>query len=144
MERTSGVHNEQIDGRSLAELMRQLSEQSSSLAQLEVALAKAEMGEKTKRIGFGAGAFGAAGLVGLYALGCFIAAAVLALATGIEAWLAAVIVGVVLAAVAGILALVGKGSVERGSPPVPERALKSSKRDLDEAKESAKRGAAHD
>jgi lipopolysaccharide export LptBFGC system permease protein LptF len=143
MERTSAVRNEQIDEKSLAELMRQLSEQSNSLAQLEVALAKAEMGEKAKRFGIGAGAFGAAGLLGLYALGCFIAAAVLALATGIDAWLAAVIVGVVLAAVAGVLALVGKGNVERGSPPVPERALASSKRDLDEAKESAKRGAAH-
>ena len=83
---------ESLDEQSLAELTKRLSDQASTLAQKEVELAKAELAIKGKRLGVGAGAFGAAGLLGLYALGALIAAAILALAIVLDAWLAAVIV----------------------------------------------------
>jgi membrane protein len=132
--------NDSLDQRSLAELLQKLSEQSSTLAQKEIELAKAEMAAKGKRIGIGAGAFGGAGLVGLYALGALTAAAILGLATAVTAWLSALIIGVAFAAVAGVLALTGKKKVEAGTPPVPEQALDSSKRDIETAKQSAKEG----
>jgi hypothetical protein len=133
MERQNGISDQ-----SLAELLRQLSEQSSRLAHQEVELAKAEMNIKAKRLGAGVGAFGAAGLIGLFALGALTAAAILALAIVLDAWLAALIVAAVYGLVAGILALAGRKEVRAGSPPAPERAIESTKRDIEEAKRSAK------
>lgn len=118
------------DEASVAELVKQLSEQTSRLARQEVELAKAELTAKGKRAGIGAGMFGAAGVFGFYALGALTATVVLALATAMSAWLAALIVTVVLAATAGVLALAGKRNVEEATPPVPEQATESVKEDV--------------
>ena len=130
------------ENQSTTELVRALSEQSSRLAQMEVELAKAELTEKGKKIGAGVGAFGAAGVVALYMGGALIAAAILALSEAVDGWLAALIVAVVLGAIAGVLALTGKKSVEAGSPPVPERAIDTTKQDIETAKTRAKEGRA--
>src|SRR5919201_98551 len=90
---------------SVAELVKQLSEVSSRLAHQEVELAKAELAVKGKRAGIGAGMFGGAGVCGFYALGALIATAILALSTAVAAWLAALIITVVLGAIAAVLAL---------------------------------------
>jgi len=124
----------------MAELVRQLSDQTTLLARQEVALAKAELAEKGKRAGVGAGMFGGAGLVGAYAVGAFVAAAILGLATAVDGWLAAVIVGLVLAAVAGVLALVGKNRVQEATPPLPEEAISSAKQDVETVKARAQEG----
>ncbi|HJS95166.1 MAG TPA: phage holin family protein [Solirubrobacteraceae bacterium] len=121
----------------LAELIKQLSEQSSRLARQEVELAKAELAYKGKRAGIGAGMFGGAGVLGFYGLGALVAAAILILATAITAWLAALIIAVVLGAIAGILALQGKTKVQQATPPVPEEATESVKEDVQWAKTKA-------
>jgi hypothetical protein len=125
---------------SIAELLKQLSEQSSRLARQEVELAKAELSDKGKRAGIGAGMFGGAGVFGFYGFGALIAAAVLALATAVAAWLAALIVAAVLAAVTGGLALQGKRKVTQATPPVPEQAAESVKEDVQWAKTRAQSG----
>jgi MFS family permease len=130
------------ENQSTAELVRTLSEQSSRLAQMEMELAKAEIAEKGKKIGAGVGAFGAAGVVALYMGGALVATAILALSEAVDGWLAALIVAVVLGAIASVLALTGKKSVESGSPPVPERAIDTTKEDLATAKQRAKEGRA--
>ena len=122
---------------SLAELVKQLSEQTSRLARQEVELAKAELAAKGKRAGIGVGMFGGAGMFGFYGVGALVAAAVLALATAVTAWLAALIVAVVLAAIAATLALVGKREVQEAVPPVPEEATESVKEDVQYAKTRA-------
>jgi MFS family permease len=128
----------QLEDRPMAELVRQLSDQTTTLVRQEIELAKAEMTAKGKEVGIGAGAFGAAGVVGLYAVGAITACLILALSTAMDAWLAALIVGVVYAAVAGVLALVGKKKTQAGAPPVPERAISSTKEDVEWAKTRAK------
>jgi MFS family permease len=120
----------------VAELTRQLADQTTRLVRSEVELAKAELAEKGKR----AGMFGGAGVVGLYAVGALVAAAILGLATAVDGWVAALIVGVVLAAVAGVLALVGKGKVQQATPPMPEQAISSTKEDVETAKARAQEG----
>jgi hypothetical protein len=125
---------------SVAELVKQLSEQTSRLARQEVELAKAELAVKGKRAGIGAGMFGGAGLFGLYALGALTAAAILALATAVAGWLAALIVAVVYGAIAGVLALQGKNKVQAATPPVPEEATESVKEDVRWAKDRAQAG----
>jgi hypothetical protein len=139
-ERGSGTNlsTDRRDERSLAELTKQLTEQAATLARKEVELAKAEMTIKAKRLGMGAGAFGAAGVIGLLALGALTATLILALATALAAWLAALIVTVVYAAIAGALALVGKSRVKAGTPPVPEQAVDSVKEDVEWTKTKAK------
>ena len=122
----------------MPELLKDLSEQSTTLIRQEIELAKAEMTAKGKQVGIGAGAFGGAALVGLYAFGALTAAIILALSTAVDGWLAALIVGVVYAAVAGVLALVGKKRTQAGAPPVPERAISSTKEDVEWAKTRAK------
>jgi uncharacterized membrane protein YqjE len=113
-----------------ADLLRQLSEQTTTLVRQELELAKLELTEKGKKAGIGAGMFGGAGALGFYALGAFTACAILALATAVAGWLAALIVGVVYAAVAGVLALTGKNKVTAATPPVPEQAVESTKEDV--------------
>jgi hypothetical protein len=126
------------DERSLSELSRDLANQTSALAQKEIELAKTELALKGKRLGIGVGAFGAAGLVGLYALAALTAAAILALAIVLDAWLAALIVGAVYGAMAGVLALTGKQKVEEATPPVPEQAIESTKTDVQHTTQRAK------
>ena len=133
-------NNDLASEASMAELVRQLSDQTTLLARQEVALAKAELAEKGKRAGLGAGMFGGAGVAGAYAVGALVAAAILGLATAVDGWLAALIVGLVLAAVAGLLALMGKNKVQEATPPLPEEAISSTKQDVETVKARAQEG----
>lgn len=125
--------------KSVGELVRNLSEDLSRLVRDEIHLAQAEVGEKAKKAGIGIGAFGGAGVVALYGLGVLIAAAVLALALVVPAWLSALIIGVVLFVIAGIAALVGRKKLQQAAPPVPTRAIATTKADVAEIKESIHR-----
>ncbi|MEH1123076.1 phage holin family protein [Micromonospora sp. CPCC 206061] len=124
---------------STAELVRDAAEQISRLVRDELALAKAEMTEKGKRAGIGAGLFGGGGLIALYGVAGLLTTVVLALAEAMPAWLAALIVTVVLFAVAAVLALLGRRHVQQATPPVPEQAIDSVKADIEQVKERAHR-----
>lgn len=119
-----------MDDASTGELVARLSHDVSELVREELRLAQAEVTEKGKRLGIGAGLFGAAGLLALYAVGVLIATAVLALALVVDAWLAALIVGVVLLVAAGVASLLGKREVEDAVPPVPREAISGIKQDV--------------
>jgi hypothetical protein len=101
----------------------------TGLIRQEVDLAKAELSQKTKRLGVGAGLLGTAGLLAVLALGALVAAAIAALQLLLPLWAAALIVGVAILVVAAIVALMGKSKVKQGGPPVPEQALQSTKED---------------
>jgi hypothetical protein len=133
-------HGNATGDATVAELVKQLSEQSSRLISQEMELAKAELSVKGKQLGIGAGLFGGAGVFGLYALGALTAAMIAALGLAMATWLAALIVAVLWAAVAGVMALVGKNRVEEGTPPVPEQSVQSVKEDVQWTKTSAQRG----
>ena len=130
--------NAQPHEQSIGELTKQLADQTTQLVRQEVELAKAELAAKGKQAGLGAGMFGGAGVLGLYALGALTAAAILALDTGMAGWLAALIVAALYGAIAGTLALVGKGRVQQATPPVPEQAIDSSKEDVEWTKQRIK------
>lgn len=129
-----------VSDRSVAELMRQLSDQTSTLVRQELELAKAELVTKGKQAGLGAGMFGGAGVLGLYAVGALTACVILALSTALAGWLAALIVAVVYAALAGGLALTGRNKVHQGVPPMPEQTVASVKEDVQLTKQRAKEG----
>ena len=127
-------HTDHQTDASMGELVSRLSEEMSSLVRGELELARLELTEKVKHTGKGAGAFGAAGLVALYGLGALIATAILALAYVMDAWLAALLVGVALLIVAGAMALFGKQQVSEGVPMRPERATENLRRDMEAVK----------
>src|ERR687883_179631 len=113
-----------------SELVKQLSEQTSRLMHQEMELAKLELQEKGKKAGIGAGMFGGAGVMGLYAVGALTATIILALATFLPGWVAALIVTVIYGAIAGVLALRGKSKVKEATPPMPEQAVDTTKEDV--------------
>ena len=125
---------------STAELVRQLSDQTSTLIRDEMALVKAEISEKGKKAGLGAGMFGGAGLFGLFAFGTLTATIIAALDLAMQTWIAALIVTVVYGAIAGILALQGKNKVQDATPPV--RSVEHAKEDFKVTKERARSGRA--
>jgi MFS family permease len=119
----------------LGELVKALATETSTLVKQEIDLAKAEMTEKGKRAGKGAGMFGAAGIVGFLALSALTACLVALLATAVDhVWLAALIVALVYGAVAGVLALTGKKEVQEATPPAPEQTIETLKEDVQWAK----------
>ncbi|GAA4927726.1 hypothetical protein GCM10025331_08820 [Actinoplanes utahensis] len=134
----NGVPARPISEQSTAELVQRASEQLGRLVRDEITLAKAELTEKGKRAGIGAGLFGGAGVLALYGLGAAIATTVIALDLVLPLWAAALIVTVVLFAVAGVLALLGKKQVNRAVPPEPSAAIASVKADVDEVKHAVK------
>jgi hypothetical protein len=116
--------------RPTSELLKQLSDQTTTLVRQEIELAKLEVREKGKKAGIGAGMFGGAGVFGLYAVGALTATIILALATFLPGWVAALIVTVIYGAIAGVLALRGKSQVKEATPPVPEQAVETTKEDV--------------
>src|SRR4051812_33945963 len=121
--------HQQLQEKPTAELVKDISDQATRLVRSEIELAKAELAAKGKQAGIGAGMFGGAGLLAVFGFGAPPAAATPALAPAVAAWLAALIVAVVSFATAGIAALLGKGGVQKATPPVPERALDSTRQD---------------
>ncbi len=122
------------DDRSVGDLLKELSEQTSTLVRQELDLAKAEMSEKGKQAGMGAGMFGGAGLFGLLALIALTACLVMALDRVMVDWLAALVVAAAYAAIAGALALQGRNKVREAAPAVPEQTRDTLKEDVEWAK----------
>ena len=127
--------NEQLRQRPTGELVKDLSTQVSTLVRQELELAKVELTAKGKQAGIGAGMFGGAGLFALDGVGALGAAALRGLTTAVAGWLAAVIVAVVLFAVAGVMALMGKARAQRAVPAMPEQTVETIKEDVRYTKE---------
>jgi hypothetical protein len=124
---------------STGELVKMMSEQVSVLIRDELKLARLEITSKGKQTAIGTGMFGASGVIAVYAVGCLLACAIIAISGAVAAWLAALIVGVALLAAAGVVALLGKGRIAKAAPVVPEQAVADVKADVEEIKERAHR-----
>jgi uncharacterized membrane protein YqjE len=137
---SDGEANELRDA-STGDLFKRLSQQTTELVRKEVDLAKAELTEKGKTAGKGAGMFGGAGLFGLTAFFALTACLIALLGTAIDVWLAALIVTVVYAAIAGVLALLGRRKLQEATPPAPEQTVETLKEDVQWAKNQRPSGA---
>ena len=129
------MNTEELRDQSIGELLKQLSEQTATLVRQELDLARAEMQQKGKRAGVGIGMIGAGGVLALAAVGALTATLILVLAEWMDAWIAALIVTLVYAAV---LALQGKEKVGEANPPVPEQTIETVKEDVQWAKSQVK------
>jgi hypothetical protein len=121
--------------RPIGELLKQLSQETSTLVKQELELAKAEMTEKGKHAGVGAGFIGGGALFGLGTFGALTACLIALLATAVEhVWLAALIVAVVYGAIAAGLAVRGKDKIQEAAPPAPEQTVETVKEDVEWAR----------
>jgi hypothetical protein len=120
--------------RPLGELLKQLSEETTRLVRQEIELAKAELTQKGKQAGLGAGLFGAAGAIGFLALAALTTCFILALDAAMPAWLAALLVAVVYGGIAAVLALRGRAKVRQATPPLPDQTIETVKEDVQWAK----------
>lgn len=123
---------------SLGTLVKQLSEQSTRLIRDEFRLAQAEMTEKAKHAGAGAGLAAAAGVVALFGVGALVATIIIVLALALPLWLAALIVTVVLFVIAGVMALIARAQIKKATPVAPARSVDNVKTDIAEIKEAAR------
>jgi uncharacterized membrane protein YqjE len=130
----SAGDGDDLRDRSMGELLKQLSEQTTRLVHQELELAKAELQQKGKQAGMGAGMFGGAGALGLAALGALTACFILALNAVMPAWLAALIVAVVYGIIAFVLVKQGQAKMKAAGPPVPEQTIETVKEDVEWAK----------
>jgi hypothetical protein len=125
---------DELRERPIGDLVKQLANQTSTLVRQEIDLARAELSEKGRVAGQGAGLLGGATVVGLLAAGALTACAVLALSEVLDPWLAALIVAVVLGAVAALLGVRGRARVRDATPPVPQQTVDTVKEDVEWAK----------
>ena len=114
----------------LGALVNQLTTQVPELIRSELRLAQAEVAEKGKRVGLGIGMFSGAGLMAFFGFGALLATIILALALVVDAWIAALIVTLVLFALAGLLAVMGKSKVDQATPLAPEKAVAGVQEDI--------------
>jgi tetrahydromethanopterin S-methyltransferase subunit G len=122
------------DNRSLGELFSALANDTSTLVRKEVELAKTEMTQKATRVGKDIGFLLAGGAVA-YAgfLGILAAIAIGLGQLGVPWWLAALLVGVVVAAIGGFLVMRGLSAL-RQETPLPQQTIDTLKEDAEWAK----------
>ena len=108
------------DGRSLGEIVGDLTHDMTTLVKQELELARTELKEEAAKAGKGAGMLGGAGVSGLLAL-IFLSGA---LAYLLDSWipreLAFLIVGLVWAVIGAVLAKSGQKSLKQMNPQLPE------------------------
>jgi uncharacterized membrane protein YqjE len=129
---------EDLRRHSTGDLVKELSDQTTTLVRKEIELAKAELTEKGKVLGAGAGLLGAAAVVGLLTLGVLTALILSLLDKAMDFSLAALIVAIVYAAVGTVLGLAGRDRMREGMPPAPEETVETVKEDVQWAKSQAK------
>jgi membrane protein len=128
----------ELSDSSAGELVKQLSEQLSRLVRDELKLAENEMAAKGSRAAKGVGLFGGSGVIALFGVACLLAAAIAGLALVLATWLAALIVGAALLAIAGVAVLVGRGQLKQATPAVPQQTVDSVKADVQAIKEGVR------
>ena len=106
---------------------KQVAEHASALARLELELAGLELKRKVGNLGAGIGLGIGAAVVGVFALGFVFATVAAVLMIFLDAWLALLLVTLGLLALAGVLGLLALKRIKRGTPPVPEQAIREAK-----------------
>jgi hypothetical protein len=119
--------------RGIGELVKDLAGQTSMLVRQEIKLAQAEVTEKGKVAGRGAGMLAGAGVAALLMLATLTAVLVVALASALPLWLAALIVTLLWGVVAAVLAQSGRKALQAATPPAPQT-VETLKEDIQWAK----------
>ncbi len=137
MPTTNGSDPRGLRDRPIGEVTSALTRDLSLLVRQELELAKAEMAEKGRVAARGFGMMGGAGVAALMAAGALTACAVLVLSLFLPAWLAALLVGAALGAVAYLLAVRGRTRSEKAGTLIPEQTIETIEEDVEWARARA-------
>lgn len=121
------MHTQETDQRGLGAAVKEVTEHASRWFSLERELAALEVKKKVTALGVGIGLAVGAALFGLYGLGFLFATVAAAFDTFMPRWLSLLTVTAILFVVAGILGALALGRIKRGTPPVPEQAIREAK-----------------
>ncbi len=135
--RDTGGDGATHEGPSIATIVQDIVQDVQGLVRSEVRLAKTEMKEEATTAAKAAAMLAAGALVALYALGFLLVVAYLVLENVMADWLAALIVGVVLAVIAGALVMVGRKKLKEFNPK-PDDTIQTVKEDVKWAKQQVK------
>jgi uncharacterized membrane protein YqjE len=117
----------ETDSQGLGAAVKEVAERASSIVRLELELAALELKRKVVSLGLGIGlALGAAVFL-VFMLGFAFATIAAALATAMPTWLALLITTFLLFVFAAVLGVLGLAKIRKGSPPVPEQAIREAK-----------------
>jgi uncharacterized membrane protein YqjE len=125
--------NDDPRDRGIGELVKDLADQTGTLVRQELRLAQAEVTQKGKLAGKGAGMLAGAAVAALLGLGALTALLIVVLDSALALWLAVLIVMVLWLALAAGLALAGKNALQASTPPVPQT-VETVKEDIQWAK----------
>ncbi len=125
---------DELRERPLGEVAKELTSDLSLLVRQEIELAKAEMAAKARTAAPGWGCSAAPASSALCAAGAVTAFLVLVFSLFLPTWLAALLVGVGLAAVAYVLVKQGRERIADAGKPVPEQTIETVKEDMEWAK----------
>jgi hypothetical protein len=106
---------------------KSVAEHASAIFRLELELAGLELKAKVTALSVGIALVVAAAVFGLYMLGFLFATLAAGLETFLPTWLSLLIVALFLGALAAVLALVGINRIKKGTPPMPEQAIREAK-----------------
>src|SRR5437870_3091727 len=106
---------------------KRIAEHASTLVRLELELAAVELKRKVTALGLGIGFGLGAAVFAVFALGFGFATIAVTLATVVSTWLALLIVTVGLFALTALLGLLSVTKIRKGTPPVPEQAIREAK-----------------
>jgi uncharacterized membrane protein YqjE len=127
------ANHEDLRERGIGDLVKDLASQTSTLVRQEIKLAQAEVTEKGKTAGKGAGMLAGAAVVALLGAGALTAFLIIVLDSFLPLWLAALIVTLLWFAVAAVLAMSGKKALQAATPPAPQT-VETVKEDIQWAK----------
>ena len=124
------MHTQGTDGRQahgLGAAVKEVAERASSIVRLELELAAMELKRKVVALGVGIALAIGAAIMLLFVIGFAFATIAAALATAMSTWLALLITTGILLAFALALGVLGIWKITKGSPPVPEQAIREAK-----------------
>jgi len=123
------------DGESRGESVKELVADLGVLLRQDLEAARAEMVEKAKSAGMGAGLLSGSVLTALLTLFSLTVLLMVLLSAVMKLWLAVLLVTVLWGAATAVLGISGKKKIGDAGPPVPQRAIAHVKADLQAAKD---------
>ncbi len=120
-----------VDDKSLGDVVTEVSEKASLLVREEIELAKAELTEKVTKLGKGAGALAAAGVLAVFALIYLFHALAWFFVDAFNwntVWPGYLLTFAVIVAIGAVAAFLGIRWLKGGAPPTPELAIEEAKR----------------
>ena len=124
------MHTQETDGqhtRGLGNAVKEVAERVSTIVRLELELASMELQRKVKSLGVGIGLAVGAGVFLFFFVGFLFATIAAGLATAMPTWAALLIVAGILLLTAAVLGLFGLNRIRKGTPPLPEQAIREAK-----------------